>query len=207
MALYEARLFILFLVLLTLIFVFVYPPIAVLPAAILLFVLYFFRDPAREIPSDADAIVSPADGKVIIVDEVAEAPFTKQKMKRIAIFLSVLDVHVNRAPYAGKILAIQHVLGKFLDARNPDAGPQNEAQNWHIQTEKGPLIVRQVAGLIARRIVAWKKEGDEVATGEHIGMIRFGSRTDIYLPLECDVLVKKDDRVQGAATTLAKWRS
>jgi phosphatidylserine decarboxylase len=207
MALYEARFFIVIFIVLTLILVWWYPPIAPIPAALLFFIIYFFRDPERVVPTDPNAIVSPADGKVIVVDEVEEGYFTKQKMKRVAIFLSVFDVHVNRAPYAGKILAVQHTPGKFLDARNESVDMQNEAQNWHFQTARGSLIVRQIAGLIARRIIAWKKTGDALSTGERMGMIRFGSRTDLYLSLECEILVKKGDRVQGASTIIAKWKN
>ncbi|MFZ5805903.1 MAG: phosphatidylserine decarboxylase family protein [Verrucomicrobiota bacterium] len=207
MALYEARFFIILFIVLTLVLIWWYPPMAPIPAALLFFVIYFFRDPERVVPDDVNAIVSPADGKVIVVDEIEETYFTKQKMKRVAIFLSVLDVHVNRAPYAGKILAVQYTPGKFLDARNETVDVQNEAQNWHFQTARGSLVVRQIAGLIARRIVAWKNMGDELSTGERIGMIRFGSRTDLYLPLECEILVKKGDRVQGASTIIAKWKN
>lgn len=184
---------------------FLYLPLSTISFGVLIFILYFFRDPKRTIPDDKNVIVSPADGKVIIIDECDEPIFSKGKMKRIAIFLSVLDVHVNRSPYESRVIAIKYQPGKFLDARNPDAGSQNETQNWLLDTSHGALVVRQIAGAIARRIVAWKQENDILATGERIGMIRFGSRTDIYLPQQCKIQVKIGDRVKGASSIIATW--
>ncbi|MDR1303816.1 MAG: phosphatidylserine decarboxylase family protein [Verrucomicrobiales bacterium] len=176
-----------------------------LPLALHLYVLYFFRDPFRLPPADRDAIVSAADGKVIFVDEVVEPAYSRQKMKRVAVFLSVFDVHVNRLPYDGTIKKITHQPGKFLDARVPDIDVQNEAMNWLVATDRGDMVIRQIAGLIARRIVAWAKEGDTLTVGERFGMIRFGSRTDVYLPLDCEVLVKPGERVKGGLTVIARW--
>ena len=175
------------------------------PFLLFFYVLYFFRDPKRVPPTDDDAIVSAADGKVIFVDEVEEPSYSHQKMKRVAVFLSVFDVHVNRMPYAGTIKKITHQPGKFLDARLPEIDVQNEAMNWLVATNRGEMVIRQLAGLIARRIVGWAKEEQTLTTAERFGMIRFGSRTDVYLPLDCEVLVKPGERVQGGLTVIARW--
>jgi len=179
---------------------------AALPAALFFgYVLYFFRDPERAISSDPRDIVSAADGKVIAVDEVVEDYFTKRKMKRVAVFLSVFDVHVNRTPSAGRVVKVHHHAGEFLDARDPEVDVRNEAMNWLLQTGRGEIVVRQIAGLIARRIIGWAREGQELSTGERFGMIRFGSRTDVYLPLECEILVQPGQRVQGGSSVIARW--
>jgi phosphatidylserine decarboxylase len=172
---------------------------------LILFTIYFFRDPEREVPADEKIIVAGADGLVVGIEEVDETHFQLGKMKRVAIFLSVFDVHINRAPYAGKVKKIIYHQGKFLDVRHPDCSLVNEHLAWHIETSQGPMVVRQIAGLIARRIIAWSKEGDQVERGFRFGMIRFGSRTEIYLPSACEILVKVGDRVQGAASPIARW--
>ena len=171
----------------------------------ILFSVYFFRDPQRTMPLDESIIVSPADGKIVNVDEV-ESPCGLGKRKRIAIFLSVFDVHVNRMPAKGRIEMIEYHPGKFLDVRDPNASLLNEHTNWKIQTEHGPIVVRQIAGLIARRIVPWAAVSSTVERGELIGMIRFGSRTEIFLPLDCEILVKEGDYSYGISTALAQWK-
>jgi phosphatidylserine decarboxylase len=201
----EARPFLLILGVVFLLCAFVSLWLALVPALLFVYVLYFFRDPERVIPADPLAIVSSADGKVIAVDEIEENHFTREKMKRVAVFLSVFDVHVNRSPVAGEILKIHHQAGEFLDARNPEIDVRNEAQNWLIVTDRGQVVVRQIAGLIARRIVAWCKKGQLLTKGQRFGMIRFGSRTDVYLPLECEVVVKVGQRVAGGSSVIAKW--
>ncbi len=173
--------------------------------AAFLFSLYFFRDPDRTPPADPALLISSADGLVTDVEVVEQAPFGLGKMRRVSVFLSVFDVHVNRSFYAGTIVDRVHVPGKFLDARDPVCHVENERMDWHLQTEHGPLVLRQIAGLIARRIVGWAEKGREVERGERIGMIRFGSRTDLFAPLECEVLVKPGDRVKGGLTPLARW--
>jgi phosphatidylserine decarboxylase len=201
----EARPFLIILGVVTLIAAILFWWLALLPALLFVYVLYFFRDPERVVSSDPLDIVSPADGKVIAVDEIEENHFSRQKMKRVAVFLSVFDVHVNRSPVEGKVLKVHHQAGEFLDARNPEIDVRNEAMNWLLETSRGQVIVRQIAGLIARRIVGWSKEGDVLAKGHRFGMIRFGSRTDVYLPLNCEVLVKLGQRVEGGASVIAKW--
>lgn len=169
------------------------------------FIAYFFRDPKRIVPEDPKIIVSAADGLVVSVDEMEEPDFHLGRMKRVAVFLSVFDVHINRVPTEGRVKSTIYKTGKFLDVRHPDCSTQNECLSWWLETARGPVAVRQIAGLIARRIVAWSKEGDSVARGYRFGMIRFGSRTEVFLPLECAVLVKPGDRVAGASTPIARW--
>jgi phosphatidylserine decarboxylase len=172
---------------------------------LLIGLLLFFRDPHRIPPNNPLALVSPADGKVICVDEAEDPCFGLGKFRRVGIFLSVLDVHVNRSPFSGTIEKTHYCAGEFLDARHLEVDIRNENQTWLLRTSRGPLLVRQIAGLIARRIVGWKKQGDSVATGERIGMIRFGSRTDLYFPASCTPQVQVGQRVVGGQTILAVW--
>ena len=176
-----------------------------LGALLIIGLLLFFRDPHRTPPANPLALVSPADGKVICVDEAEDPCFGLGKFRRVGIFLSVLDVHVNRSPDAGTIEKTHYSAGEFLDARHLEVDIRNENQTWLLRTSRGPLLVRQIAGLIARRIVGWKKQGDSVTTGERIGMIRFGSRTDLYFPASCTPQVQVGQRVVGGQTILALW--
>ena len=178
---------------------------SILAGLLLVGILLFFRDPHRTPPANPLALVSPADGKVICVDEAEDPCFGLGKFRRVGIFLSVLDVHVNRSPFAGTIEKTHYSAGEFLDARHLEVDLRNENQTWLLRTAKGPILVRQIAGLIARRIVGWKKSGDSVATGERIGMIRFGSRTDLYFPATCTPQVQVGQRVVGGQTILALW--
>jgi phosphatidylserine decarboxylase len=182
-------------------------PLVVIAGFLLCFVFYFFRDPERAIPADPALIVAAADGLVVSVEEMDEPDFQLGRRRRIAIFLSVFDVHVNRSPVSGRVKKTLYKAGQFLDVRHVDASTRNEALAWLIETEHGPVAVRQIAGLVARRIVAWAKEGSSLARGDRFGMIRFGSRTEVFVPLACTVLVKPGDRVQGAATPIARWPS
>jgi phosphatidylserine decarboxylase len=179
--------------------------LAVLIGGLLLFVLFFFRDPERALPGDEALVVAAADGLIVGVEEVDETRFGLGRMKRVAIYLSVFDVHVNRSPVRGKVVKTHYEPGQFLDVRHPDCSAVNENLAWHLETEKGPVVVRQIAGLIARRIVAWSKEGDTVPRGFRFGMIRFGSRTEVYLPEAAEILVTVGQRVQGAKTPIARW--
>ena len=174
-------------------------------ALLLVGLLLFFRDPHRTPPNNPLALVSPADGKVICVDEAEDPCFGLGKFRRVGIFLSVLDVHVNRSPFLGTIEKTHYSAGEFLDARHLEVDIRNENQTWLLRTSRGPILVRQIAGLIARRIVGWKKQGDSVTTGERIGMIRFGSRTDLYFPASCTPQVQVGQRVVGGQTILALW--
>ncbi len=164
------------------------------------FFLWFFRDPERAIADAAGAIVSAADGKVTDVSPVL---VNGQKRTRISIFLSVFDVHVNRCPIGGRITDVRYQRGKFLNAMNEVCADQNEQNVVTVEGEGQTIIFKQIAGLLARRIVFTKKIGDPVARGERVGLIKFGSRTDIFLDPAAELQVKKGDRVKGGATVLA----
>lgn len=158
------------------------------------FVAFFFRNPRREIPSDPQVIVSPADGRVVKVERVGN-------VTRLSIFLSIFNVHVNRSPIAGRIEAIDYRRGKFKAAFNHSASVENERNVIMVQGNI-KLVFTQIAGLIARRIVCWKKVGDMVGKGELIGLIRFGSRVDVLFPAGTDVTVERGDRVRGGSTPI-----
>lgn len=164
----------------------------------------FFRDPDRSSPKDENAIVAAADGRVTEIREVEETEFLKEKARRVGIFLSVFDVHTNRAPIDGRVVYRQHHQGLCLDARDPDCSSKNEAMTWAFQNSRVAVVVRQLTGAIARRIVGWAKIGDELKKGDRFGMIRFGSRTEVYLPLTANVLVKVGDHVAGGSTIIAR---
>lgn len=167
------------------------------------FILCFFRDPERFVPARQDALVSPADGKVIIVERVSENPFTSSEAHKISIFMNVFNVHVNRAPCAGKVEKIAYKPGKFYSADSAKGGLENEYCASIVTTPQGKTVAFvQIAGLIARRIVCWLEPGDEIKRGSRIGIIRFGSRVDLYLPIETEVLVKKGDKVRAGESVL-----
>ncbi len=164
----------------------------------------FFRDPDRTAPADPNAIVAAADGTVTEISEVDETEILKTKTRRVGIFLSIFDVHTNRAPIDGRVVYRQHRQGIFLDARGPDCSEKNEAMTWAFQNSSATIVVRQLTGAVARRIVAWSQVGDDLKKGERFGMIRFGSRTEVYLPLTATVLVKVGDHVNGGSTIIAR---
>jgi phosphatidylserine decarboxylase len=166
------------------------------------FVFSFFRDPERVIPGEAGAVVSPADGRVVVVTDQENAG---QAGKRISIFLAIWNVHVNRAPAAGTITKMEYRPGKFLAAMRERASLENEQNVFTLSTEVGELVFKQIAGWIARRVVSWKKVGDTVARGERIGLVRFGSRVDVWVPKEADILVKLGENVKGGSSVLARW--
>ncbi|MGH9339250.1 MAG: phosphatidylserine decarboxylase [Acidobacteriota bacterium] len=163
------------------------------------FVAFFFRDPEREIPKDPSAIVSPADGRIISVE-------TSQSGTRLSIFLSVLDVHINRAPIAGVVLEKNYRPGKFVVAYDSRASVENEQVVMTIGQDQRQLTFALIAGIVARRIRVWKNQGESVNTGDRIGLIRFGSRVDVFLPPEVQLLVRKGDRVYGGTSIIAQWR-
>ena len=178
--------------------------IALIFLVLILYTLYFFRDPEREVPADPKAVVAAADGTIADITEVEETDLLKTKTRRVGIFLSIFDVHINRAPVDGKIIYRQHREGVCFDARRPECSEKNEALTWGFENPQGTFVVRQLTGAIARRIVAWSDVGDEVHKGDRFGMIRFGSRTEVYLPLAADVLVKVGDHVAGGSTIIAR---
>jgi phosphatidylserine decarboxylase len=172
--------------------------------ALFLFTIAFFRDPNRSVPAGPNLIVAPADGRVRDIVELDEKEILKTKTRRVGIFLSIFDVHTNRAPIDGRIVYRQHHAGLCLDARDPNCSEKNEAMTWAFENPRGVIVVRQLTGAIARRIVAWANVGDELKKGERFGMIRFGSRTELYLPLDAEVLVKTGDHVSGGSTLIAR---
>ena len=169
-----------------------------------LFVLYFFRDPERQIPGEPGAVVSPADGRVV---EVVDEPLGDRPGKRISIFLSVFDVHVNRAPVAGQVRRVDYHRGAFMAAWKEKASSANEQNAITIATPAGEMTFKQIAGWVARRILCWTRIGDEVRIGQRIGMIRFGSRVDVWLPADAEILVQRGQHVAGGATQIARWQS
>src|SRR6266403_1032023 len=166
------------------------------------FIFYFFRDPERVIPADSGAIVSPADGRVLVVTDEEDAG---RPGKRISIFLAIWNVHVNRSPAAGTITKMDYRPGKFLAAMMERASLENEQNVFTLSTEAGEIVFKQIAGLIARRVVCWKKTGEVVQRGERIGLVRFGSRVDLWVPREAEILVAVGDNVKGGSSVLARW--
>jgi phosphatidylserine decarboxylase len=178
------------------------PALAVALAA-LLFVLYFFRDPRRISPEGNGLVLSPADGRVVDLTTVEDPLFPGGKARRLSIFLSIFDVHVNRAPVAGTVRRVAYSRGRFRAAFRGKASEDNERNRVDLENRLGPVSVTQIAGAVARRIVCDVTAGDSVAAGERFGMIRFGSRVDLFLPVTSRPRVRKGDRVRAAATVLA----
>lgn len=173
--------------------------------AVVFFTGWFFRNPPRRVPDGANLVVSPGDGRVLAVAEEAEPRFLKARAVRVSIFLSPLDVHINRAPCAGQVKAVAYSPGRFLVASRPDATLVNEQVAALLETDAGHRVLCvQVAGYVARRIVCWLTEGERVARGERYGLIRFGSRVDVYVPVGSRVLVEPGQRTIGGETVLAE---
>jgi phosphatidylserine decarboxylase len=167
-----------------------------------LFVFSFFRNPDRVIPAEPGAIVSPGDGRVVVVQD---EEYDNKPGKRVSIFLAVWNVHVNRAPAAGRIVKMEYRPGKFRAAMRASASAENEQNIFTLATDAGELVFKQIAGLIARRVVSWKKDGDLVERGERIGLVRFGSRVDLWVPREAEIVVKVGQNVKGGSSVLAHW--
>jgi phosphatidylserine decarboxylase len=181
--------------------------VALVAGGITLFTAWFFRNPARTVPQGPGLVVAPADGTVIAIEEEFEPRFIKDRGVRLSIFLNVFDVHVNRIPCEGVVEDIQYQPGAFLAANNPEAMLKNEQNALFLRTAQGAKVLCvQVAGLIARRIVCWLSPGDRVMRGERFGLIRFGSRTDTFLPLGTDLKVAVGDRVKGGETIVGVLR-
>ncbi len=174
--------------------------------AIILFLLIvnFFRSPKRICNQIKNAVITPADGEVVVIEDVDEPEYFKAKCKQVSIFMSPLNVHVNWYPVGGKILYSKHHSGRFMGAYLPKSSTENERTSVVIKTDDGKeILVRQVAGAMARRIVCYAKEGTNIQQGEQMGFIKFGSRLDLYLPLDSDIKVKIGDKVTGTQTTVA----
>ena len=173
---------------------------------VLLFCLNFFRDPSRVIPKNKNLIISPADGKIIKIKEF-EDPESGKKLKLISIFLSVFNVHANRMPVDGKFINVKYVKGDFLAAFDHRASDKNERMEISIDTEFGIIVVKQIAGLVARRILCYAKEGKKMLAGDRLGFIRFGSRTDIILPHNINLNIELNQKVYGGETILGTYES
>ena len=170
----------------------------VLTVALLAFTFSFFRDPEARVPADEKVIVAPATGKIVEIKPVGQTTM-------VAIFLSVFDVHVQRAPVAGRITGVKYEAGKFFDVRHPDASTMNEYRLIDLETDDGYRVsVKQIAGLIARRIVGWVGEGATVAKGERVGMIKFGSRVELFLPVSTEIVAKVGEYARGGETIIAR---
>jgi phosphatidylserine decarboxylase len=181
--------------------------IAILAVSVVLYaiVLQFFRNPKRTIKLNPDAIICPADGKVVTVEEVFEDEILKDKRIQVSIFMSPFNVHVNRYPLGGRVAEAIHHEGKFLVAWHPKSSTLNERTTVTIDNDRwGKVLFRQIAGAVARRIVMYSKPGDLVLQGSEYGFIKFGSRVDLFLPLDSEILVKEGDVVKGGITELAK---
>jgi phosphatidylserine decarboxylase len=184
-----------------------YSLLAGLLLVLTLLVGHFFRDPERVLTADDRDVVSPADGKVILIERVDGTHFSQAPSLKISIFMSVFDVHVNRVPVSGAVHGVHYRKGRFLAAQKPGASRENE-QNWlWIRSDEGvDVVLTQVAGLIARRIVCWPTVGDPVLRGERFGLIRFGSRVDLYVPEESDLLVSRNEHVYAGETPLCRLK-
>lgn len=179
-------------------------PVGLVFGFLALFMAFFFRDPSRQPPTDETLVVAPADGRVTRVRPVEV--MVERSATVVSIFLSPLDVHINRAPIAGKITDISYTRGKFLMATDENASLVNEQNALTIEGEQITVVCKQIAGILARRIVCWKRLGEHVNLGERFGLIKFSSRTDVLLPANVEVLVAEGDRVKGGTTIIGRIR-
>ncbi|HED09213.1 MAG TPA: phosphatidylserine decarboxylase family protein [Caldithrix abyssi] len=173
--------------------------------ALTFFHLYFFRDPVRPVPEGEKLIISPADGHVVKIEEVDEPLYFKEKVRKVSIFLSVFDVHVNRMPIAGEVDFVDYRPGRFLAAFADDASDHNEQSVIGVRSDHGRVLFKQIAGLIARRIIYYSRVGDQVKPGERMGLIRYGSRIDMFFPLDVEVKVKLKQRVRCGASVIGEF--
>jgi phosphatidylserine decarboxylase len=180
-------------------------PILLLSAFLVIFTLNFFRDPERSVPNKSNIVVSPADGRVLFVKDVLEDKFLNSKAKMVAIFMSPLNVHVNRIPISGQVEYVKYIQGEYLAAFEDKASERNERNEIGITSPAGKVFFTQIAGFVARRIVSDLKVGDSVNIGNRFGMIKFGSRVDIFVPEQWQVKVKKDDNVTAGETILFEY--
>ena len=178
--------------------------LAFLLTVVALWVAYFFRDPERTGARGDQVVVAPADGKVVLIQEVDEPAFMGGRAKRISIFMNVFNVHVNRYPVSGKVAYVKYNAGKFLNAAAEKSSLENEQMSVGVETPRGRVLTRQIAGLIARRIVTYSKLGETVQQGDRMGLIRFGSRVDVFLPLDAKILVKIGEAPVAGTTVIAE---
>ena len=178
--------------------------ILILITAVWILILYFFRDPDRVPPDQPDLVVGPGDGEVVSIKEVKEVRYLNKECVQISIFLSVFDVHVQRSPITGIVLKVDHQPGKFLQAFRPEASDVNEYIAMLIDTPYGEILVKQIAGILARRCINYAQTGDKINTGQRYGHIKFGSRVDLFLPPQAEVRIKVGDKVFGGITPIAQ---
>ena len=179
-------------------------PVGIVFGVIAAFMAFFFRDPERLSPTEPNVVVAPADGRVTRVKQIDDGSDLSATL--VSIFLSPLDVHINRAPIAGEITNVSYTKGKFLVAMDERASLVNEQNALTIEGEKITVVCKQIAGILARRIICWKRAGDRVALGERFGLIKFSSRTDVLMPASVEVLVTEGSRVQGGTSIIGRIR-
>ena len=180
--------------------------VQILGLIILIIILQFFRNPKRLAKKDFNEILSPVDGKVVVIEEVEEKEYFKDKRRQVSIFMSPVNVHLNRYPASGSITFSKYHPGKYLVAWHPKSSEENERTTVVIKTPKfGEILYRQIAGALARRIVNYAEEGESVQQGDDAGFIKFGSRVDLFLPLDCQINVKLNQKVKGAGTCIATF--
>ena len=172
--------------------------------ALLAFLAFFLRDPRRTPPTGTGLCLAPADGRVLEICRLHEPAFVQGEVLRISIFMSLLDVHVNRAPLAGRVVRVEHVPGQFHQAFRPEASALNEHNLIGLSTDHGRVLVKQVAGILARRIVCWVHPGQELRAGDRLGMIKLGSRVELYLPAAAEPVIRVGDRTRAGVTVIAK---
>lgn len=177
---------------------------SIIPGVLLVFITFFFRNPERSIPNDDVLVMSPADGKVMGVCEVYDDEFLNEIGTKVTIFLSVFDVHVNRSPVAGEVKYQQYTCGRFRPAYKESAGCENERHSIGLENDHMRVLVTQIAGILARRIVSWVTLGSVLTQGERYGLIKFGSCTEVIVPKTVEILVKKGDRVKGGETVIGR---
>ena len=180
--------------------------LAGLSIALFALLLYFFRDPQRTPPADEGLFLAPADGQVVEVGRVHEPRFLQGEGLKIGIFMSLLDVHVNRAPVEGQVVLTEHVPGQFLQAFRPEASEVNEHNLVGLESRYGRILVRQIAGILARRVVCWVGTDQRLQAGERLGVIKFGSRVEVYLPPGVEAVVQVGDRTRAGVTVVARWK-
>ncbi|MCU0643343.1 MAG: phosphatidylserine decarboxylase family protein [bacterium] len=183
----------------------VLPIFVVLTWLMLLFSIYFFRDPNRKTPDQENAIISPADGKIIVIEETIEQSFFKEKVRKVSIFMSVFSVHVNRIPIDGSVVYFDYQKGKFYPAYKDEAAFQNEQTTIGIENKNIKILFKQIAGIMARRIVCNVREGMSVKKGARFGMIKFGSRVDLFLPLNVQLKIELNQKVTAGETIIGLY--
>lgn len=185
-------------------------PATLLPAGLLTasfaLLLYFFRDPERSSPAGDGLFLAPADGRVVEVKQARESRFLQGEGLKISIFMSLLDVHVNRVPVEGQVALVEHVPGQFLQAFRSEASEVNEHNLVGLESRHGRVLVKQVAGILARRVVCWVRPGQKVQAGERLGVVKFGSRLDVFLPPGAVSVVRVGDRTRAGVTVIARWK-